>query len=132
MRTSKRGLAGAAGLAVATVVAWWAWLGRDRTYQIDVNGNQQGPYTTAQVAFCVLTIAVLLVVAVRFLDVHPLLAAGTTTVAFTAAWTIDAATQDGSGLFLIGGFLVLLGCAVGSALVAFLADLSRGERAFTR
>jgi len=132
MRTSKRGLAGAAGLAVATVVAWWAWLGRDRTYQIDVNGNQQGPYTTAQVAFCVLTIAVLLAVAVRFLDVHPLLAGGVTTVAFTAAWTVDAAARDGSGLFVIGGFLVLLGCAVGSALVAFLADLTRGERAFTR
>jgi hypothetical protein len=132
MTFSKKGLAGAAGLAVATVVAWWAWLGHDRTYQVDAKGVQSGPYTTAQVAFCILTIAVLLTVAVRFLDVHPLLAAGATTVAFTAAWTVDAATKDGSGLFVIGGFLVLLGTAVGSALVSFLADLARGERAFTR
>lgn len=132
MTFSKKGLAGATGLAVATVVAWWAWLGHDRTYQIDASGARSGPYTTAQVAFCVLTIAVLLVVAVRFLAVHPLLAAGATTLAFTLAWTIDAATKDGTGMFVIGGMLVLLGCAVGSSLVAFLADLTRGERAFTR
>jgi hypothetical protein len=132
MTFSKKGLAGAAGLAVATVVAWWAWLGHDRTYQTDAKGVQSGPYTTAQVAFCVITLVVLVAVAVRFLEVHPLLAAGAMSLSFTAAWTVDAATQDGSGLFVIGGVLVLLGCAVGSSLVAFLADLARGERAFTR
>ncbi|MEV7629700.1 hypothetical protein [Actinoplanes sp. NPDC089786] len=132
MKFSSKGVAGAVALAVATVVAWWGWLGHDRSYQVDANGNQQGPYTTAQVAFCVLTIAVLLALAVRFLDVHPLPATAATTVAFTAAWTIDAASQDGSGLFLIGGVLVLIGCAVGSAVVAFLADLTRGRDGFTR
>ncbi|MFG1610506.1 hypothetical protein [Actinoplanes sp. NPDC049265] len=132
MRFGKKGWFGAAGLAVATVVAWWAWLGHDRTYQVDANGNRQGPYTTAQVAFCVLTIAVLLAVAVRFADVHPLLAVGATTVGFTAAWTVDAAIKDQSGLFVIGGLLVLVVTAVGSAVVAFLADLTRGGKAFTR
>ena len=122
----------AAGLAVATVIAWWAWLGHDTSYQTDANGNQQGPYTTAQVAACLLTIAVLLAVAVRFAGLHPLLAAGTVTVAFTATWTVAAALSDETGLSVVGAGLVLIGSAVGTLVVAFLADLTRGDRAATR
>lgn len=127
-----RSVLGALGLAAATVAAWWAWLGRDTTYLVDGNGNTQGPYTTGQVAACLVTIAVLLALAVRFAGLHPLLAAGSVTVALTAAWTINAALSDDSGLFLVGALLVLVGSAVGTAVVAFLADLTRGDRAFTR
>jgi hypothetical protein len=119
-----RAVAGAAALAVATVVTWWAWLGRDTTYQIDSSGHESGPYTTGQVAGCVLTLAALLVIAV-VLAVPALLAAAAMTVAFTAAWTVQAAASDETGLFAVGAILVLGGMAAGTAVVASCTALLR-------
>ena len=124
-----RTTAGLLGLAAATVFTWWAWLGRDTEMQLDpATGDYSGPYTTAQVAGLVLTLAALLVAAV-LLRVPALPAAAVMTVAFTAAWTAQAAATDDSGLYLVGTILVLAGMTAGTAVVALLTSAVRGRRA---
>jgi hypothetical protein len=107
-------------LAVATVLTWYAWLGHETGYRVDpVTGNYSGPYSTGQVAGCVLTLLVLLVAAV-LLRVHWLAAAASMTVAFTGAWTADAASKDVTGLFGVGAILVFAGMAAGTVLIGML------------
>ena len=124
-----RATAGLLALAAATVFVWWAWLGRDTTMQLDPEtGNYSGPYTTGQVAGAVLTLAALLVAAV-LLRLPALPAAAVMTVAFTAAWTAQAAAEDETGLFLVGTILVLGGMAAGTTVVALItASLRRHRR----
>ena len=123
-----RATAGLLALAATTVLAWWAWLGRDTTMQLDPQtGNYSGPYTTAQVAGVVLTLAALLVIAV-LLRVPALPAAAVMTVAFTAAWTVQAAGDDESGLFLVGTILVLVGMTAGTTVVALITAAQRRRR----
>ena len=123
-----RATAGLLALAAATVFVWWAWLGRDTTMQLDPEtGNYSGPYTTGQVAGAVLTLAALLVAAV-LLRLPALPAAAVMTVAFTAAWTAQAAAEDETGLFLVGTILVLGGMAAGTTVVALLAAAFRRRR----
>ncbi|WP_433720324.1 hypothetical protein ACQP2Y_35180 [Actinoplanes sp. CA-051413] len=118
--TKLRALSGLLALAAATVFTWWAWLGRDTTKTLDPEtGNYSGPYTTAQVAGAVLTLAVLLIAAV-LLRVPALPAAAVMTVAFTAAWTAQAAGEDETGLYLVGTFLVLAGMTAGTTVVALI------------
>ena len=64
-----------------------------------------------------LTLAVLLVTAV-LLRVPALPAAAVMTVAFTAAWTAQAAATDETGLFVVGAILVLVGMTAGTTVVA--------------
>ena len=116
MTNAPRSLIGAAVLAAATVLTWWLWLGRDTEYQIDANGVASGPYTTGQVAGCVLTLLVLLVAAV-LLGVRPRLAAAAMTIAFTVAWTAQA-SSDETGLFMVGAIMVFVGSAIGTSVVA--------------
>ncbi len=126
-----RATAGLLTLAAATVFTWWAWLGRDTTMTLDPEtGNYSGPYTTAQVAGAVLTLAALLVTAV-LLRVPALPAAAVMTVAFTAAWTAQAASEDDTGLFLVGAILVLGGMAVGTTVVALITAGLRRRRSPT-
>jgi hypothetical protein len=118
--TKLRALSGLLALAAATVFTWWAWLGRDTTKTLDPEtGNYSGPYTTAQVAGAVLTLAALLIAAV-LLRVPALPAAAVMTVAFTAAWTAQAAGEDETGLYLVGTFLVLAGMTAGTTVVALI------------
>jgi hypothetical protein len=124
MNNALRSLVGAVVLAAATVLTWYLWLGRDTEYQIDANGVASGPYTTGQVAGCVLTLLALLVAAV-LLGVRPLIAAAAMTLAFTAAWTAQAANTDETGLFGVGAILVLGGCAAGTSVVAIATHAIR-------
>jgi hypothetical protein len=126
MTSMARALIGAVLLAAATVAAWWLWLGRDTGYQIDADGHQTGPYTTGQVAGCVLTLLVLLVSTV-LAGVPALPAAAAMTAGFTAAWTAQAAATDETGLFLVGALLVFAGTAAGTALVALLTGRLRAR-----
>jgi hypothetical protein len=123
MNSVPRSLAGAVVLAAATVLTWYLWLGRDDEYQIDANGVASGPYTTGQVAGCVLTLLVLLVAAV-LLGVRPLIAAAAMTIAFTVAWTAQA-SEDETGLFLVGAIMIFVGSAVGTSVVAFATHALR-------
>jgi uncharacterized membrane protein YphA (DoxX/SURF4 family) len=123
-----RSTSGLLALAAATVFTWWAWLGRDTTMNLDPQtGVQSGPYTTAQVAGAVLTLAALLIVAV-LLRVPALPAAAVMTVAFTAAWTARAAGEDETGLYVVGAILVLAGMTAGTTVVALLTALLRRRR----
>ena len=126
---TKRSLIGAVALAAATVLTWYLWLGRDDEYQIDANGVASGPYTSGQVVGCVLTLMVLLVAAV-LLRVHWLVAAAAMTIAFTAAWTAQAAATDETGLFGVGAIMVFVGSAIGTSVVAVVthAVRRRGSR----
>ena len=123
MNNAVRSLIGAVVLAAATVLTWWLWLGRDTEYQVDANGVESGPYTTGQVAGCVLTLLVLLVAAV-LLGVRPLIAAAAMTIAFTVAWTAQA-SSDETGLFMVGAIMVFVGSAVGTSVVAFATGALR-------
>ena len=123
MNNAARSLIGAVVLAAATVLTWWLWLGRDTEYQIDENGVASGPYTTGQVAGCVLTLLVLLVAAV-LLGVRPLIAAAAMTIAFTAAWTAQA-SADETGLFMVGAIMVFIGCAIGTSVIALATHAVR-------
>lgn len=120
-----RSLAGTLTVALATVLTWWAWLGRDTTMNYDpATQTYSGPYSTAQVAGAVLTLILLLVAAI-LLRVHPALAAAAMTVSFVAAWTVSAAAQDESGLFLVGAFLLTAGMAAGTTVVAAITSRLR-------
>jgi hypothetical protein len=122
-----RAAAGLLVLAAATVFTWWAWLGRDTEMQLDpATGTYSGPYTTAQVAGAVLTLAALLITAV-LLRLPALPAAAVMTVAFTAAWTAQA-SEDETGLFLVGMILVFTGMAAGTTVVALLTAALRRNR----
>jgi len=121
-----RSLIGPVVVAVATVVAFFGWLGRDTTRTVDpLTGHESGPWSAGQVAGCLLTLLVVLVAAV-LLGVPALIAAAAMTVAFVVAWTAAAAASDDSGLFAVGAVLVLIGMAVGTVVVALLtARLAR-------
>jgi len=131
MTSVPRTLIGSVVVAAATVIVWWVWLGRDTGYQIAADGTMSGPYTTAQVAGCILSMLVVLVVAVLS-RVRPLAAAAAMTVAFTAAWTVRAATSDDPGLFLVGAILIFGGMAAGSTVVAMLTHLLGRRRSPVR
>ncbi|MEU8082222.1 hypothetical protein AB0B57_01100 [Micromonospora sp. NPDC049101] len=114
-----RALFGVLFLAVATVGAWILWLGWDTRYTVDARtGASSGPYEPWQVIGCVLTLVLLAALAGTRLS--PWLVAPVMTVTFTAVWSWRAAGTDDSGLWAVGGILVLVGMAVGSALVSLV------------
>ncbi|MGK5441667.1 hypothetical protein ACSNN7_07555 [Micromonospora sp. URMC 105] len=117
-----RALVAALVLAVAAVATWGAWLGWDTGYTTDPEtGAVSGPYQAWQVAGCVLTLA--LITAVAGWRLRPWLVAPVLTVAFTAAWTVHAASTDDSGLWAVGAGLVLVGTGLGTTVVSTVAHL---------
>ncbi|MFI6781490.1 hypothetical protein [Micromonospora sp. NPDC050276] len=115
-----RALLGVLFLTAATVGVWLLWLGWDDEYVVDARtGASSGPYEPWQVIGCVLTLVLLAALAGTRLS--PWLVAPVMTVAFTAAWSWRAASTDDSGLWAVGGILVLVGMAVGSTLVSLAA-----------
>lgn len=87
------------------------------------HGDVSGPYEVWQVAGCVLTLAVLAVVAARWLN------AGWVTLvmslSFTAGVSISAAAILKAGpLWPIGASMIFAGTACGVAFVAFVARLA--------
>ncbi|MGW3899290.1 hypothetical protein ACWD6L_29280 [Micromonospora profundi] len=110
-------LFGAVFLAVATVGVWLLWLGWDTEYTVDPEtSSTSGPYEPWQVIGCVLTLVLLAALAGTRLS--PWLVAPVMTIAFTVAWSWQAASTDDSGLWAVGGFLVLVGMAAGSTVVS--------------
>ncbi len=112
-----KNIGGVAAVAVLSVITWYAWLGWDNGYDVDAAGNVSGPYQAWQIAGAGVTLLAVLIGAI-LLRVNAALAAVALTLAFTAAWTWDAASHDDSGLFAVGAILLLAGLAVGSAVVA--------------
>ncbi|MFU8872942.1 hypothetical protein [Micromonospora sp. SL4-19] len=122
MIKTMRTLLGGLLLAAATVGAWWAWLGWETGYTVDPEtGERTGPYAVWQVAGCVLTLALLAAVGGWWLN--PWLVVPVMTVAFTAAWSVHAASTDATGLWAVGAVLVLIGTAAGTTVVSLASWL---------
>ncbi|MFG1885902.1 hypothetical protein [Micromonospora sp. NPDC049102] len=120
-------LIGGLFLAVATVGVWLVWLGWDTGYTVDARtGATSGPYEAWPVIGCVLTLVLLAALAAWRLS--PWLVAPVMTIAFTAAWSRQAASRDDSGLWVVGAVLVLIGMAVGSTTVSLTARRVAGGR----
>jgi hypothetical protein len=110
-------LVGAVVMAGATAGAWWAWLGRDTTYQVDPRtGVTSGPYEQFQVVGCVLTLLLLAVLGAILLPVW--LMPVVMTACFTVCWSVDAASRDTTGLWGVGSIMVLFGLAAGTVTAA--------------
>jgi hypothetical protein len=123
-RSGVRRPLGAPALGLAVVACWWVWLGRDTVADVDpVTGAVSGPYSTAQVAGCVLCLVVIVVVAAWWLPawtvdvVAPL--------ALTAAFISSAFPRDDSGLWGVGAAIVLVGSAAGCALLVVVTAAVR-------
>lgn len=115
-------------LAALTVAAWYGWLGWDHEYQLDpVTAVVSGPYEASQVVGCVLTLIALALAAGVLVD--PRLPVLVMPLAFTMAWSIDAAGQDDTGLWAVGAIMILVGTVTGAgALAALAAGLLRVTR----
>lgn len=118
----KRPLLGALALAGVTALNWFAWLGHDTRYDVDpVTQVASGPYSAPQVAGCLITMIVLLMLAI-LAGVPRWFAAAAMTVSFTVAWTAQAASVDDTGLFMVGAMMVAIGMTVGTVVVAAVTD----------
>lgn len=107
-------------VAALSVLLWWGWLGWDTQYQVDAATNEaSGPYQAWQVIGCALSLLILLVSAV-LAGLRPLFASAALTLAFTTAWTAQAATTDDTGLYIVGALLLFVGLAAASLLVSFV------------
>jgi hypothetical protein len=117
-------------LGAAAVASWTAWLSWESGYHTDAaTGAISGPYSWWQVAGCAVTVAALAALAERWL--HPTVVAIVIAVAFTVAWSVDAAASDETGLWPVGATLVLVGTALGATAAAWLARLVRRPSAHT-
>ncbi len=96
---------------------WAAWLGWDHSYYYDAaTGRNQGPYRPAQVVACAATVGLLTVLlALRW---HPLVVAAGVTVGFWIVWTVQAASEDETGLYAVGSILLLLGLVLGTSIAS--------------
>ena len=108
------------GFVLAVVLGaltWAAWLGWDRTASFDVvTGSVQYPYVTLQVLGCALTVLVL--TAVLSARGRPVIAATGVGLGFWLVWTVDAASQDDTGLFALGAIFLAFALVVGTTLAA--------------
>lgn len=89
-------------LGAATYAAWLAW---DTEYYFDAAvGAYQGPYRPAQVVGCALTFG--LVTGALALRWRPMVVAAGTSLGFWILWTVQASTQDPTGLIIVGSLLL--------------------------
>ena len=100
-------------------LTWGAWLGWDRTASHDVvTGTVQYPYVTLQVLGCALTVST--VAALLAALWQPVPGAAGVALGFWFVWTVDAASQDDSGLFAVGSIMLAVGLALGTTVAAAL------------
>jgi hypothetical protein len=107
-------------LVVLAAVTWFGWFAHEE-YVTSPEGNVSGPYVAWQVLGAVLTLAVLVVVGARTLDVP--LAATWVTIGFAGGFAVKGAMTDDTGLYLVGTLLVGVGTFVGALVVGWLASL---------
>jgi hypothetical protein len=123
-------LAGSVLVGGLTVAAWFGWLGWDHEYEIDpVTQHATGPYEAWQVVGCVLSLLAIALVA--GVELHPLVPLAVMPPAFTAAWSLDAASRDETGLWAVGAVLLLVGLLLGASAVAGLTVALRRRRTTT-
>ncbi|WP_198144676.1 hypothetical protein [Nesterenkonia jeotgali] len=116
---SPRFLAWAVFVILGSAGAWFAWMGWDQEYQVDpVTGLAHGPYEAWQVIGCGIT---LLAVAVPASWGRHWKSVLLLPPSFTVAWSVTAASEDSSGLWLVGAIMVLIGSSLGTAVVLGVA-----------
>ena len=126
-RTPATSLVTALGLVASSVGTWWLFLGLDTVRDVDpVTGSTTGPYEAPQVIGCAVVLICLVSAGTTALPAW--LAVTAVAIPFTAAWSVQAATSDSSGLWVIGAALVLLGTVCGGALVAAVTTLLRRRK----
>jgi hypothetical protein len=112
----------ALGLALFAAAMWFAWLGWDHQYY-EVNGVAQGPYRAWQVVGCGLTIVVATILAYlrvpRTAAIFVLAAAAD--IGFAVPWGVDA-SDDETGLWVVGLVFLLVGSGLGLALLLVVTD----------
>ena len=105
-------------VAACSALSWFAWMGWDQQYQVNpATGVSSGPYEAWQVIGCALSLLLMFVCAL-LAGVRPLLAAVALTLAFTAAWTGQAASNDDTGLYGVGMLMLLAGLGVATTVVS--------------
>lgn len=92
------------------------WGGTTGTYYDAAVGAYQGPSRPSQVVGCALTVGLL--TALLALWWNPFIAAEGIMAGFWLVWTLQAGSDDESGLFVIGSILLLCGLVVGTAIAS--------------
>jgi hypothetical protein len=111
-------------LAVIASMAWAAWLGWDQQRDVQPDGSVTGPYEAWQVIGLVLTLLAPLYWAASSRR-HITDAVLGVTTGLTAAAFYDW-SDDASGLFMVGVFLVAAGSfAATTAVTALIASMKR-------
>lgn len=124
------------GASAYTVVAYLAWLAWDQERtRVPGSSDLQGPYEAWQVVGLAISLAGLAGVLTWRRTSWGSLCAVAVVVTLTVAWSIDAASQAsiGANLWPIGAAFLLVGSAVGLALVvAVTSGLRQVIRRSTR
>ncbi|MGW8887306.1 hypothetical protein [Streptomyces sp. NPDC055749] len=110
-------------LTAVTLAAWAAWLGWDQHRDVHPDGSTTGPYEAWQVIGLVLTLlAPVCWAASRRYVAGAVLG---TTIGLTAAAFVDW-SDDSSGLFMVGVFMVMMGSFfVTAAVTAVIVSVTR-------
>ena len=117
------------GIAVATVACLGLLLVGDPQVEVDASGHESGPYGPWQVGACVLGLAIVALVALRWLPAPAVIV--TMPIAFTAAWSVLAANapSEDANLWPVGAMFLFVGLLLGTAVVTGAARaVTRGTR----
>src|SRR5262249_3128045 len=126
-----RSVAGVLAVAVLTAATWWLWLGWNTGYRVDpATGGMSGPYRAGQGGGCGRCLVAIAAGGGGLLN--PGLVAPTLAVIFTAVWSADAVSRDGSGLWLVGAVLIFIGTGFGATVVSTGAWLMARHRRHRR
>ncbi|EXF24237.1 hypothetical protein BG28_07260 [Nesterenkonia sp. AN1] len=103
--------------------AWFGWMAWDQEYQVDpVTGMEHGPYEAWQVIGCGIT---LLLIALWTSRSRWWLTVLLLPPSFTVAWSLTAAAEDSTGLWLVGAMLVGIGSTLGTVVVLGITRLTQ-------
>ncbi|WP_151774399.1 hypothetical protein [Streptomyces abyssomicinicus] len=113
-------------LSAVAAAAWAGWLGWDQERDVQPDGSTTGPYEAWQVIGLVLTLlAAVVLTALRRYYVGAVL--GTAIGLAGAAWYDWS--DDASGLFAVGVFMITVTTLGATALVCFATDAWRRRNA---
>lgn len=105
-----------------------SWLGWDQHPDLHADGSTTGPYQPWQVLGLVVTL--FLVTRAGAARRASVITCTVLALTMTACFGVDAGTNaHADGLWVVGAALVLVGSALGAAIVATLYRQARGRRA---
>ncbi|GAA1140182.1 hypothetical protein [Nesterenkonia lutea] len=107
---------------LGSAASWFAWMGWDQEYWVDsATGLEHGPYRAWQVIGCGITLVAIAI----WTSIHR---CWPTVLllppSFTLAWSVTA-SEDSTGLWVVGAIMVLVGSTVGTLIILGIARLTR-------